>query len=755
MTHIIRRLIAGGAIAAAFALAAPLHAQDNKTPADQAAPANPAPAKKAPATGAKPAEPPVYHSPNPAVDTIVDSKPKTPRELLQAAVSLTALDRPDLAKPYLDQLLTAKPDAAALADLARHFGSATFMQIAGDKSLSPQGQRVAEQVLAAAASERHSPARLAAYVKQLSDRSPDKQLEAVAALRDAGPRAVPILLATIADPAQGAARALGRQAIVGMGTGATPPLIAAVGAQDPATQAEAIGLLGELGPQPFVVSDLLLPYLSEKSSPEVRRSARTALERLVGALPTRTDGVVLLERETRAYLGHERRLRGDESPLVAVWQWDPATKTVVMAEYPPDRASAFIAARLARDLLELSPNVAEHRRLYLISLLEAAVYRAGLDNLLPTGTGTEYDTAARCGVDAINDALAEALATGHTVAAKGAAQILGDIGNARLLTSDGPQPAPLVRALRSHDRRLRVAAAAAIMKFKPSAPFAGSSWLTDTLADMAASTGRRSVAIGFPAIASLQQLAGMTNALGFDSQTGTNGRDLFAAAAQSPDTELVLVSARLNHSTAVEVVQQLREDPRTADVPICVMAEVDERAFAEQALPKIPNVFVESRPPSLEAMQRIVARAADLAQDRFVPAKIRQQEAVLALDWLAELAVLPPEIANVRRYEPTIVRALYTPLTASHAAAVLARLATPLSQRSLVDLASAVAQPLAVRQAAAAAFAQNVRQFGIRLSPSEIAQQYDRYNDSAQQDKATQQLLGSVLDVIEKKGTPH
>ena len=134
-------------------------------------------------------------------------------------------------------------------------------------------------------------------------------------------------------------------------------------------------------------------------------------------------------------------MHGDESPLVAVWQWDPTAKTVVMAEYPPDRASAFIAARLAGDLLELSPNVAEHRRLYLISLLESAVYRAGLDKPLPGGAGTEYDRAAQFGVDALNDALADALAKGDTVAAKGAAQILGDLGDARLLTNDG-QPAP-------------------------------------------------------------------------------------------------------------------------------------------------------------------------------------------------------------------------------------------------------------------------------------------------------------------------
>jgi hypothetical protein len=732
--------------------AGPLRAQAEKGLAGQAGPAAPTPSKRPAASGAKPEAAPVFQPSNPAVDTIVESIPKTPRELLQAAISLAALDRPDLAKRYLNQLLASEAGAPALADLARHFGSAALMQLAGDKSLNPQSRMLADKVFAATAAERHDPARLAAFAKQLADPSPDKQLEAVAALRDAGPQAVPLLLTAIADPAQAKAQPLARRAIAGMGAGAAPPLIAALSAPSPVVQVEAITLLSELGPQPYVSSHLLVPYLSARSSPDVRRAAQMALERLVGALPTKADAIVLLEREARTYLKRERLVRGDESANVAVWQWDPAANSIVMAEYPPHRASAFMAARLAGDLIELSPDAAAHRRLFLIRLLDSAVYRAGLDNPLPTAAGTEYDRAARFGVDAIDDALAEALATGDTAAAKGAAQVLGEIGNAKLLTRDGPEPAPLVKAIRSHDRRLRVAAAAAIMKFKPSAPFAGSSWLTDGLADMAGSTGHRRAAIGFPTFAPLQELAGMTNALGFQSVTGVNGRQLFAAATQSPDTELILISARINHPTAVDLVQQLREDPRTADVPICVMAELDERGFAEQAMARFPGVFVETRPPSLEAMERIATRAAEMAQDRFVPAKLRQQEAIVALDWLAELAALPPEIADVRRYEPTIEQALYSPLTATHAAAVLVRLATPTAQRSLVDLASAGVQPLTVRQTAAAAFGQSVRQFGLRLSPLEIVRQYDRYNQSAQHDKPTQQLLGAVLDVIEKKG---
>jgi hypothetical protein len=67
----------------------------------------------------------------------------------------------------------------------------------------------------------------------------------------------------------------------------------------------------------------------------------------------------------------------------------------------------------------------------------------------------------------------------------------------------------------------------------------------------------------------------------------------------------------------------------------------------------------------------------------------------------------------------------------------------------LLNLASRQQQPLDVRQLAAAAFEQSVHRYGVRLAPSEIVEQYDRYNQSAKLDKATQQLLGAILDTIE------
>ena len=83
------------------------------------------------------------------------------------------------------------------------------------------------------------------------------------------------------------------------------------------------------------------------------------------------------------------------------------------------------------------------------------------------------------------------MARGQIPAAIAAAQVLGAIGNADLLQATGAQPRPLVAALARRDRRLRFAAAEAIMKLNPQSGFAGSSDLMYTLAFFAGSAGTR------------------------------------------------------------------------------------------------------------------------------------------------------------------------------------------------------------------------------------------------------------------------
>jgi len=718
---------------------------------DQAAP------KAAPAKAANKAAAPTEPAPAPivapkatdaAVQTILDAKSKTPAELMQAALSLLQLDRAEAAKPLLQQVLAAKPDPATSADLIHRFGSAAFFQLATDPSLKPDGALLAKQVLGAAAAAAHDAARLAAAVKQLGAPSPEAQQDALATLRDGGAYSVPPLLAAIADPTQAPIHALAQGAIVDLGTDAIKPLVAALDQHDPARAVQAIALLAAIGDKSSAVY-LLAPRFSADSPPQVRQAAGAALEQLLGTSGDRMAAIQLLSGEVRSYFDRQRVLRPDDGANSTVWDFDPATARFAVASYPPPRATAFVAVRLASDLMRLEPDSIEARRSYLVSLLASGQFRVGLDSPLPTGAGSEYARAAKFGADAVSNAMAQALAAGHTTAAQAAAQVLQGIGSAAILTREEPRPCPLVEALRSSNRRLRFAAAAAVISFRPTAPFAGSSYLTDAAADLATSAGRRRAVIGFPTTRIAQQLAGLAAASGYEPQTANNGFGVYDAATQSADTEIVFISGRIARPDAFDLIQQLHNDWRTADVPVCVMGELDDYAIQQKRFAAEPKVFVALRPEKPAEMDAAVAKGAELAGDRVIPPALRLQQAAIALDWLAQMATAPPEVFDVRRYEYVVEHALYHPLLAPHATVAMGRFGTHSSQIALVDLASLAVQPFEVRRAAATAFAESVKHFGLRLAPSEVVRQYDRYNASAKLDKATQQLLGGILDAIE------
>jgi hypothetical protein len=414
-----------------------------------------------------------------------------------------------------------------------------------------------------------------------------------------------------------------------------------------------------------------------------------------------------------------------------------------------DQARSYLAAGLARRLVELSPGNAAHRPLYLVSLLSAEAYRVGLDNAVPRDKDSAFSIAADMGAQTVESALSYALARDHAAAATVAAQILGEIENAEMLVRTGADPCPLAAALTHDDKRLRFAAAQAIVALKPTRPFPGLSHLKSALVYFATSAGTRKAIIGFPNIETARNLAGMVNSLGFDGETATNGRELLIKATKSGGYELVLISSRIDRAPLYLVLQDLRNHAHTGQTPIVLLAEDDELGDLRE---RIKTDFLTSaalRPRDLEGMKYAVEQATRRAGDRIIPPAVRDRQAQQALVAIAELSKTSPKIFDFRADEAQLAPLLLVPLLSREAADVLSQFGTHTSQRSLLDVVNRASQQSPSRQAAVLAFGESVRRFGLRLTKSEIIAQYDRYNQSKFEDQATQELLAAVLDTIE------
>jgi hypothetical protein len=199
------------------------------------------------------------------------------------------------------------------------------------------------------------------------------------------------------------------------------------------------------------------------------------------------------------------------------------------------------------------------------------------------------------------------------------------------------------------------------------------------------------------------------------------------------------------------LLQELRRDRRTA--LLCVGIAARERFSAQAERLAQPDAMSKAFawPRDDAAVRWQCEQLTAIASRDFVDLATRQQQAAETLDLSAELlrSAGKSYLYDMRRVQQGALAALYHPKSAVKATDVLAEMNSAEGQKALVDVASRNTMPLELRTAAAIAFRKNTQKYGIALTTEQIREQYRRYNESEKQDKATQHVLGLVLDCIE------
>lgn len=688
--------------------------------------------------------------PDPVVRAIRAANPTTPEELARAIRNVVNLGRSDEAKKYARRLIDAAPDRGELVKLHRKFGASFFLRLHGDQRFAPEGAELGKMVLDAAAEAARDPALLEALIRQLGDPAPEVRHAALVDLRSGGSASVVALIKVLADEGRRAEHASVRRALVSLRSESVEPLLGALGSGDPMLTAQAIVVLSQLGVGK-AAPHFFAPYYKAPASSTLHKAAEYGLLRLLGEVPDRTRTQSILAREVDQFLKGKLTGRLDHEDMVTVWSWDGTQGEPVPQHLPSESASLVVAVRLAGDLHAIDPSNVDHRRLYLMTLLEMTKRQNGLDRPMPIGDGTAHAAAAELGAEVIADVLDYSISVDRTAAAAGAIEVLGDIGGTEFLQTSNGRPSTLASAMRHKDRRVRFAAVEAVMKLDPKTPYAGSSYLTEALGYFASTVGSRRALVIHPSTERAQTLVGLLNQLGFEADTAPTGRHAMSLAIQNPDYEFVLMSDAVDRPPVGELLQQFRRQPTTSLLPIGVMARqdnarrMDELTYGDRLSLALP------RPHGLDGVSRTVRRVLAPAGMRSVSHVERVTHAVTSLDHLttlAEQAAVYP-FYDLLRQEHAIEHAMNMPFLNEKTSRLLGLLASPSAQRLLVTFASQNGRPLNERQAAAAAFEVAVQRRGLLLTRDEILQQYDRYNRSAVLDRDTQQVLGSLLDSIE------
>jgi HEAT repeat protein len=695
--------------------------------------------------------------PDPHVQAVLETSPTTPYELVRAIEVLIDLRQAAAAVPLVEKLVAAQLDDKACFELMESFGPATFLKIARSQPLGPSGARFANQIKSGSARYARDPQRIDELLAQLGDPSSGIRNHAVEALRIAGADVVVDVLRVLADPARPEARDAAARAIDRIGDDAIGPLVGALRAPDSQLVAHAAYMLGRLRAESATNRLLRLAYSGDAST---ARAAAAAVSAILGHLPAQQQAAAYLHKQAHDYLAGRNGLpRGRRSldsvtdpPRLSVWDWDAASQSSVARLLSPEQARIYFAAEAATDALHITPAedpaYRARQRTYLATTLalsplghDAATIRAQFPRDLQPLLESDGPTLLAV--------LDESRSFQLPAAARAACSLLAQQQPDPSLFVASSEPNALMRAIADPDREVRFAALAAAMRLKPSGPFPGSSQLPLAVAYFVATTGIPKAVAAASDQEEASRLAGLAAGLGYSIATATDGSALLAAATESGDVDLILLDSTLVAPRPIDMIPMLRNDPRTAGLPIALVIVPGEEDFYRRLLARDHRTGAIIRPHNRQALafQLEQLRAQSGYQSPGAATRVDQAEA--ALQWAAELGQIGDHVYNLQRLIAPASQALYSPQLAAAATRALAVIGQPEAQRTLADFASQSVMPLASRQAAAAAFCQSVQRWGVLLTIPQLELQYDRYNQSEHLDRPTQLLLSSMLDAIE------
>ncbi|WP_145281326.1 HEAT repeat domain-containing protein [Pirellulimonas nuda] len=686
------------------------------------------------------AQTPAANANSPAVQAALDLPRTLPRHYIEAAGALVDLGRADLAGPILEELIALNLDDTAKAELVDHVGSAVLLRMSRSTALPATVAPFVQSCLDASMAVRSSPERLAELTKLLSD--PARVGAALEEIGQTGEAGVAYFVAALATAQDDEQRNRIREALVRLAPESTPALYAALQSDNPAVRTQAAYALGQAG-APQAVALLVAPAVVAPYDSAEAKAARWSLQELTDTLPSTASADAVISKELKQIAAGVPVMRPNANGQVALWVWDQ--KGAQRVDVPLHDAGVVFSAWLARDRWRLAPQ-SEAKRidavvfdLERVALLkshgvDAAPYKELEADKLPT-----YD---------LSQGLACALAGARHGAARRLCELLGERKDVAALHSGGGLPSALSRALSSPSRSVRFAALSAIMAINPQSPYAGSNRLIDAVIDFAAGGGTPSAVVAMPNQQRSSTLAGLLNGQQVDGMP-TNRGDRAIDLAAGPNVEMAFVDLAILLPGVRETLFQIRRGPGGGELPIALLASEGRLDEAKKIASEHSRVVAFPRPQTPAAVEAIVARLRG-----FTPGmddmQVRDDRAAKARDWLTGLITSGPQFYNLAG-KALEVAALLASLPPSEAIKPLAVTGAPEAQRMLIDYVNAASLPIADRRAAAEALAENIAAHGILLDSNELLTQYDRYNASESADAETQQVLGRVLDALERR----
>ena len=681
------------------------------------------------ATGQLLAQPPAAPIPVEPETSPLLTEPKTPDELFSSSLLLVDLARFDLAKIYLDQLVSSDPSDEVLIALRDKHGTAEFLRLSRVKELNPGATSLLEKLNAASRHQAQDPAFIDSLVGRLFGSRSERDV-ATLELRNLGAGAVPEMLKQMAlreDPAERDTIVL---TLVLMGRQVVPVLLGGLESPVEAIRIgsiEALRLLKATEAAPFLWS---LGY-----SPDAERgtamAARQALAQFKTGRPDRTETLsssqAVEELRTKAWALYTNRdtvvdeLTNGPSETVIVWRWDNESQTVQPTEVRGEHAALDLATRLSRDALSISPERSDLQRLYLGTLLAGEVQRTGWEQPPSPAADGAWQTALSAGEPMLLEVLREALANGRTDTAWATLQALSQIASRDVLRSSSGKPSSVLAGLNYPDPRVQFAAAIVVLRAEPQTAFPLAGRVTSILRRALTDPGQARALVIDADRDRASTLGGYLSEEGFDPVIAATGRDGFQIAAEQTGLELVVIQANVIRWDLTQTIANFRADARTAFLPIVIYGPEETRTRTARIIARNQPAAFAADSAASAAFWEQVRPFVKRYRTPPISGQQRSEFKTLAAYWLATIANGPmAKLFEVASTQDELFPLVDDADVAGNALAALSSIPTAIVQSRLAEFATNPRLPAETRIAAATQLAAHITRFGLVLSAEEV-----------------------------------
>lgn len=506
-------------------------------------------------------------------------RPQTPERQVRGAVLAEKLDRPELGRGYLKDLLDSNPPAELLLNLRQKFGISVFLTMSANTELQPESKELLQKINEAAMADVPAQADLELLVQELGQSSA-QTVDASLKLLSSPTDAVGPLLAADLQSSQGK---VADQLLHKYVTRFQAGLLAALPDAAPETQVRILNLLKGSGahrltmdllgyqfaenPEVAEAARLAVDRLStEQSSPNTPRAAATALAQAATDLIGRAGQVFPTEKDIR----EDRRLSDAAPDAPLVYGASSLARAVSLASY---------AAEIAPE----DPQVTAV--LLVAELTEQSWPLQWPENIsLPPTTGDSSPTPAPDAVLALRTALRT----------DNAAAVFSILNITETSISTLRTEPSLLRQCQLHsDPRVRLLAAGIAHSFGDQRQH------TRHCVNSAISSPPKPEALVIdPRSTDALTVASVINELDFVTASARTGKAGFEAAASQLRCELVLVHSNCLRWSLSETIANLRADYRTQTVPIIIYGPERDRAATLGQQTSYAGVWFEQEPIS-------------------------------------------------------------------------------------------------------------------------------------------------------------